>query len=443
MIPISASPTAFLLTWFLHSSLCLLLCWALERAGCVRGLRTRECLWRAALFGSLVAAVLRGLGLPAFAFTNEPELGLTRFLADASSSAASLPGGVPPPSTGLEVLSWTLDLAGLAWIVGVALGLLRWTGLAVATGVLARRTSPAPDALLELWRSLCAREGRTAPRLALSSRLSGPISLPTGTVLLPPWVATDLDRRQQEALLLHELAHATRRDALWHLLGRVFAVLLWPQPFAHLARHRLERLGELSADQWALSRGAQGRALARCLIACASRPRATPSLTSALYRSGTLSERVEHLLSPPASAPLPRGLRAAAWAGLVLVATGTPGCDGSVGRNGSRTSVTRNSEGQARVSIERGGDLLLLESDAFELRPDLGGVSQLAPGGRFRLELRERGVRTIYSAEREGAGLREEYTRGGASAPLDAAARAWIGASLERIGRESSFDPRR
>lgn len=441
MIPLSASPTPFLVTWLVHSSLCLALCWVLERARLVRSLHAREYLWRAALLGSLATAALRTLGLPAFEVAQEPELGLARLLAAAPPATLSAPTSFSPTPPGIEWLSHALDLASLVWALGAALGLLRLFVLGLQTWALARRTRPAPAELLARWKALCAHQGVRAPELSLSSELSGPVSLPSGAVLVPPWVA-ELEARQQDALLAHELAHRVRRDPLWHLCGRLLAVLLWPQPFARLARRRLEALAEFAADRWALAAGAEGRALAECLLACAERPRGSRPLASALEGAGALPERVEHLLAPPAANRPSPGLRAAVWLVLALVGASAPGCDRAGVRNRSRTSVFHSSDGRTEVELERGGDRLTLASDVFVLRDDLGGVSALQPDGCFTLTLLERGERTTYRAEQGAAGLREEFLRHGEPVPLDSVARTWITTALERIGRESSFDPR-
>jgi hypothetical protein len=127
---------------------------------------------------------------------------------------------------------------------------------------------------------------------------------------------------------------------------------------------------------------------------------------------------------------------------LVLVGASAPGCDRAGQRNRSSTSVFYSSDGTTEVELERGGDRLTLASDVFVLRDDLGGVSALQPDGCFTLTLLEHGERTTYRAEQSAAGLREEFLRNGEPVPLDSAARTWITTALERIGRESSFDPR-
>lgn len=441
MIPLSDSPTPLLVTWLVHSSLCLALCWALERAGLVRSLRAREYLWRAALLGSCATAALRTLGLPSFEVAGEPELGLARLLASAPPATLSAPTSFSPTPPGIEGLSRALDLACLVWAVGAALGLLRLAAVGLRTSGLARRARRASPALLARWRALCARQGVRASELSLSDELSGPVSLPSRAVLVPPWVE-ELEPRQQDALLAHELAHGERRDPLWHLGARVLSTLLWPQPLVHCARRRLEALAEFAADRWAVAAGAEGRALAECLLACAERPRGARPLASALEGSSALPERIEQLLAPPAPNRLTLGLCTAAWLGLVLVGAGAPGCDRAGPRNGSRTSVFYDSDGTTEVEIQRGGDRLTLASDVFVLRDDLGGVSTLQPDGRFTLTLLERGERTTYRAEQNAAGLHEEFERNGSPVPLDATARTWITTTLERIARESSFDPR-
>lgn len=447
MIEFSAPPTVWLVTYLVHSTLALALVWALERAGLLRATRARELFWRVALLGPLLSATLRATGLVlALPVSAQPALALARLVvgtnpALAASSAAA--PGLPEAELGLARLGHVLDLLGLLWILWAALASLFLARLAWRARVLLRTAAPVPAELAARWNLLCARRGLRAPRLLTSPSLSGPVTLPRGGVRLPPWVASELSAREQEALLLHELAHHARRDAAWRVLALLLEAVLWLQPLVRLARRRLEALAELAADAWAREAGADGRALAECLVTCAARPRRAFALASALDGPGSLSERVERLLAPPLPGPPPAALlRACAGLGLLGLLFAAPGCDPSSLRSGNRTSVTTDDSGAVEVTIERAGYRLELTCDVpFVAADGAPELVTLERDGRFSLHELHAGHTSLYQLTRHEGRLAEAFERDDAPADFDAAARAWVRETLTSIGRETSFSP--
>jgi beta-lactamase regulating signal transducer with metallopeptidase domain len=83
-------------------------------------------------------------------------------------------------------------------------------------------------------------------------------------ILLPIGIDRLLDRQELNAVLLHEVAHAKRRDNLIRLLYEVALCALWFHPLMWLAGMQMALYRELSCDESVIQR-AQGQALVRAL----------------------------------------------------------------------------------------------------------------------------------------------------------------------------------
>jgi beta-lactamase regulating signal transducer with metallopeptidase domain len=110
-------------------------------------------------------------------------------------------------------------------------------------------------------------------------------------ILLPIGIHRLLNRQELDAVLLHEMAHAKRRDNLIRLLYEVWLCALWFHPLIWLAGMRMALYRELSCDESVIQR-AQGQALVRALAKLAV-PEETMSLRAAA--SSHLSHRLARL----------------------------------------------------------------------------------------------------------------------------------------------------
>jgi beta-lactamase regulating signal transducer with metallopeptidase domain len=113
-------------------------------------------------------------------------------------------------------------------------------------------------------------------------------------ILLPIGIDRLLNRQELNAVLLHEVAHAKRRDNLIRLLYEVSLCALWFHPLIWLAGMRMALYRELSCDESVIQR-AQGQALVRALAKLA-----VPEETLFLRASASshLSYRLARLAGP-------------------------------------------------------------------------------------------------------------------------------------------------
>ena len=108
-------------------------------------------------------------------------------------------------------------------------------------------------------------------------------------ILLPTGIDRLLSQQELHAVLLHEMAHARRRDNLIHLLYELSLCALWFHPLIWLAGMRMALYRELSCDESVIQR-AHGQALIRALAKLAA-----PEKT--MFLRATASSHLSHRLT--------------------------------------------------------------------------------------------------------------------------------------------------
>src|SRR5206468_5134386 len=133
---------------------------------------------------------------------------------------------------------------------------------------------------------------------------------------LPAGIERVLSASELEAVLLHEVTHARRRDNLIRLVHEIGVCALWFYPLVWLAGSRLSLYRELSCDE-SVIRGERGGELVSALAKLAN-----PSETLLLQAgaSSYLADRVTSLAAPRRTSPAASALQAAIFA-LVLLSS--------------------------------------------------------------------------------------------------------------------------
>jgi len=243
-----------------------------------------------------------------------------------SSTSAREPIGI--------VVDWNRAVL-FTWFA-VAMAILFRIGM--ASFVARRFTRRAPATTDEILLSECDRARRVLGiERAIDVHVSPEVTIPMivgvrrPRVILPA-AAMVWSRQRLGVVLLHELAHARRRDALWLLVARVVTGIFWFHPLVWVLSTHVRREAERACDDVVLASGVRGSDYAGHLVDIArtvmtSDPLAGSALAFATRSS--LERRVVSILhahSPRAtiSARMLTAVTAGSLALLVVVAAARP-----------------------------------------------------------------------------------------------------------------------
>ena len=227
------------------------------------------------------------------------------------------PEAVPAPT----VRSWNwINALPLVWVVGFAVLMLRlsaarwmlWNSERLAT-VVCRRVAPqlafesrsdsatAHDPIVVAMKSICSQLGISRP-VTLLIHPDKTIPVVWGIFrcrLMLPAAARQWSDEQLQSVLLHELAHITRRDTVVQLLAQVACALHWFNPLVWFAAWRLDVERERSCDDLVLASGVRPSAYAGHLLDVVtglSPARWTQACGLAMARKSSLEGRLTAVL---------------------------------------------------------------------------------------------------------------------------------------------------
>ncbi|MGD0190412.1 MAG: M56 family metallopeptidase [Rhizomicrobium sp.] len=277
---------------FAGAALILLAAWLLSTQ---KSAGARHLTWTAGLSAALVLPLLIAVTPTAF-----------RILLAAPAPASSLPRLIAVPDVAAAATAWpasaqtglTLDGPIIAfalfavWLAGAVIVFARSVLSAFCLAMLKRRSRAfalAPGDLPPV------SANRQECELRLSHDESGPM---TWGVLRPlillPQSAVTWPRERLQAVLLHELAHIRRRDALTQAVSRIACAVYWPNPLVWLAARQLRREAEMAADD--------------CVIVSGVMP--SQYAGELLQMAGEFRSRVPALATAPLSMAAPSALEA-------------------------------------------------------------------------------------------------------------------------------------
>ena len=172
----------------------------------------------------------------------------------AGSNVVETPASVNKASTRVS----TFAIVAAIWFVGAVLVLLR---LAIGTwkvGQLARDGARVEDGVwLSLTQRLANRLGVTRPLTLLRGEsLAVPVTwgIVYPAVLLPQDSESWTEERRR-FVLVHEMAHVKRFDALTQLVSQVVVALFWFDPLVWIAAHQMRVEREHACDDYVLRDG--------------------------------------------------------------------------------------------------------------------------------------------------------------------------------------------
>ena len=283
--------------------------------------------WTVVLWAALALPAL-GLVVPAWQWVipvlqvapSQPAAFGTAATVAATATDTALPATVGP------VRVSGLVFVGALYVAGLMLLLLQ-AGLAwVTTRRLRLSARPIVDEglLARLDRHASAAGLRSRPIVVESSRLFVPITMS----VMRPMVALPADWRdwpadKLDAVLIHEVAHVARRDALTQRVSLFYRAVMWVSPFSWWLHRHIAHLAEQASDEAALRAGVTPTTYAETLLDCFAKLQRQPRrvqwhVAMARRADADAARRMERILTWKGGRMI---MRPKIWlVGLVLVA---------------------------------------------------------------------------------------------------------------------------
>ena len=178
-----------------------------------------------------------------------------------SASAGSSPFGL--------VSSWLPSTIPVIWLAGVVLVLMRYAaGRVLLAGVRGRSRTVEHGPAVDELESLSARLRLDVPievRYGSEETMPSTWGVARPVILLP----STIDRwpvLQRRAVIAHEVAHVSRRDALIQVVAQLACALYWFNPLTWHAARRLRIEREHACDDFVVRRLGSGRDYASHLV---------------------------------------------------------------------------------------------------------------------------------------------------------------------------------
>jgi beta-lactamase regulating signal transducer with metallopeptidase domain len=184
---------------------------------------------------------------------------------------------------------WTAVVLAVIWIAGALAMFLR-----LISRIRRERESQASVALSNRYMASGFATAGIPVSVDIRHRSPAVCGIFKPCILLPFGIDRLLNQREFDAVLLHELAHARRRDNLIRLLYELSLCALWFHPLVWLAGARMALYRELSCDESVIQR-AHGIELVSALAKLGLPERRLPLQAAA---SSHLSYRLARLAGP-------------------------------------------------------------------------------------------------------------------------------------------------
>jgi beta-lactamase regulating signal transducer with metallopeptidase domain len=245
----------------------------------------------------ILTAVFRLAAVPAPLLKRNPMQPLNFLFAS--------PGAIQPLQSGAQLTTTNHPpLAGIfiaLWLAGMLLslsGLVR--GMLAARRIRRSALSLPAERMVAARAQLLAVFGRDLPPIFNSDLVDVPMAVGywRPVVLLPSSLLAHLDDQQLFQVLVHECAHAIRRDALVALFQRVLVAVFWFHPLIYLGSRLLDGVREEICDNYVL-RTSSARDYAQTLLTVAESLSQQPNrwFAPALIQTVKLESRIAGLLN--------------------------------------------------------------------------------------------------------------------------------------------------
>jgi hypothetical protein len=276
-------------------------------------------------------------------------------------------------------------------------------------------------------------------------------------VILLPRSFGDWPRARRRVVLLHELAHVRRLDALSRGFVEALRAVLWFNPLIWIVRREMLEASEQACDDAVLVAGVRPSSYVAHLVGVArvaiQRP---PAVSLPMIRRGRLERRARAILDPhlPRSGSGPWTAAAAALTALAvalpLAALTVVGpaaspdrfdlCPYLGGRHLDRVGIDAGRPVWEVQWAGRSCSVSVRSRGAVAFAGDLSGIETIGPDGSLTIDVRTaaRHFRLELSAVGRGPAARR-WVVDGEPHPFDAVAADWLAGFLVELDRHTAF----
>jgi HEAT repeat protein/beta-lactamase regulating signal transducer with metallopeptidase domain len=236
----------------------------------------------------------------------------------ASGAAARL-----SPGTARQAIDWL----GLIWVTVAAMVIGRYVASVVSVRWVLRDAEPVDDPRWRDATDIAAAELglRETPRVLASQSVAVPFTagLFRPVVVVPALAVHHWSDERLRVVLLHELAHVSRRDCLMQALTQIACAAYWFNPLTWVAARRLRSERERACDDLVLAAGLRGSEYAQHLLdiaRTANSRRALSAAALAMARPSELEGRLLAILDSRRAGSL--SATGTSWRGIAVAALG-------------------------------------------------------------------------------------------------------------------------
>jgi beta-lactamase regulating signal transducer with metallopeptidase domain len=199
------------------------------------------------------------------------------------------------------MISWTTLALALYLTVSLVLLVRLAIGLALSRR-LVRAAQQILDERVVLRVQSGARGLRSMPPACESELISVPLTIGViRPVILLPASWREWEDEKLAAIIVHEMSHVIRRDALTQCVALLHRAIFWFSPLSWWLSRHLGNLAELASDEAALSSGADRNDYAKTLLGFFTTLPAAPQRVRwqgvAMAHAGQAQQRVERILA--------------------------------------------------------------------------------------------------------------------------------------------------
>jgi beta-lactamase regulating signal transducer with metallopeptidase domain len=235
---------------------------------------------------------------------------------------APIDRATPASTTSTAAVAWPVLIAAL-YAIGVLLLLARIGLERLALRRVVRSAHPITDAAWQRVLDDCMHRMRCQQPVTLLQSATDVMPMTFGSrraTIIVPASADEWSEDRRRAVLLHELAHVTRRDCLTQTFAAVARAVYWPHPGIWWAARRLRVECELACDDRVLAMGTEARDYAMHLLEIARSFNAAPAVALGMARARQLEGRLIAVLDIARNrSALRRAVRLAAIAAALSV----------------------------------------------------------------------------------------------------------------------------